>query len=134
MRLQKLNSANEFLLLCEGVLLKNETQNNLILGLADRLVSQPQIGDAKLFYAIFDDSDSELEHQLVKFTRYAVYDRNVMLVAVDVINGETDQPFIVVELKVYPGKEALLIEAMRYVMHRYPAMQTTHHKIDLLEY
>lgn len=58
MRLQKLNSANEFLLLCEGVLLKNETQNNLILGLADRLVSQPQIGDAKLFYAIFDDSDS----------------------------------------------------------------------------
>ena len=84
--------------------------------------------------AIFDDSDSELEHQLVKFTRYAVYDRNVMLVAVDVINGETDQPFIVVELKVYPGKEALLIEAMRYVMHRYPAMQTTHHKIDLLEY
>lgn len=67
--------------------------------------------------------------QVVTFKRLMAYHRDTIFIAVDSINGELR----VIELKVYRDKEKLLVEAMRFVMHNYPAMQTTYRKIDLID-
>jgi len=94
-------------------------------------------------YLLFDDFDVALvaakneaitydcrdAPQVVSFDRRAVYDRDTIFIAVDSINGDLR----VIELKVYRNNQKLLLEAMRFVMHHFPAMQTTHRKIDLID-
>ncbi len=67
---------------------------------------------------------------VVEFVRRMVYQRDALYMAVDAINDS----WRVIELKVYPDKLPLLIEAMHFAMHYFPALQTTDHKIDLIEF
>tara|TARA_Y100001935_G_scaffold247856_1_gene244270 strand:+ start:489 stop:1733 length:1245 start_codon:yes stop_codon:yes gene_type:complete len=70
----------------------------------------------------------------IRFERRMVYDPNIMLLAVDRLyeegkpNGHT-----VIEVKVYPEKLELLIEAMHFIMHQFPALQTTDPKLALID-
>jgi len=75
---------------------------------------------------------AEKQPTAVCFTRRMVYDRDALFIAVDSID-HCQHSFRVVELKVYPDKLPLLVEAMHFVMHTFPAMQTTDRKIDLIE-
>lgn len=59
-----------------------------------------------------------------------VHQKDTLFIAVDSINDS----YRVIELKAYPAKLELLIEAMHFVMHYFPAMQTTDNKIDLIEF
>ncbi len=47
-------NSSEFLAKCESTLLKDETQNNLILGLADALSKRKRIGNGELYFSIHD--------------------------------------------------------------------------------
>ena len=66
----------------------------------------------------------------IQFVRRMVYKRDTLYLAVDSINDS----YCVIEVKAYPDKLEALIEAMHFVMHHFPAMQTTDHKIDLIEF
>lgn len=93
-------------------------------------------------YRMFSDFDTALvvakneaaelgckdKPQKIEFQRFMAYRSDTIFIAVDSINGDLR----VIELKVYHDKPKLLIEAMRFVMHHYPARQTTHRKIDLM--
>jgi hypothetical protein len=67
---------------------------------------------------------------IIDFDRYMVADHDTLYMAVDAVNDS----WRVIELKVYPDKLQLLIEAMHFVMHYFPAQQTTDRKIDLIEF
>lgn len=51
---EKFKDANEFLLHCETLMLMNETENNLILGLADAMVKKSREVSSPLFYGVFE--------------------------------------------------------------------------------
>lgn len=51
----KYKDINSFLEANEDSLLKNESLNNLILGLASRMKTNPDFGDGQLFYSILND-------------------------------------------------------------------------------
>jgi predicted GNAT family acetyltransferase len=57
MKINQYSTANEFLLKCEVILLENETQNNLILGLADSLAKRKRQGNGELFFSIEDGGE-----------------------------------------------------------------------------
>lgn len=69
----------------------------------------------------------------IYFTRNVAYDLNSILVSTDRVFGEGLGEFTVLEMKAYLNKnaKATLIEAMRYVMLKYPVIQTTHSKKTL---
>ena len=54
MKINQYTTASQFLEKCENVLLKNETQNNLILGLADSLLKRKREGNGTLFFSFED--------------------------------------------------------------------------------
>lgn len=65
--------------------------------------------------------------QPVKFVRRMVR-KEELLVSVDTLDG-----FQLIEIKAYPQYAKHLKEAMRFVMHHFPATQMTHGKSDLLK-
>ena len=71
---------------------------------------------------------------LIEFERRMVYDPNIMLLAVDKLYAEgKPNGHTVIEVKVYPEKLELLIEAMHFIMHQFPALQTTDPKLALID-
>lgn len=74
-------------------------------------------------------SPTAAPYQKISFERRMVSKPDALLLAVDKINDDLR----VIEVKVYPEKLELLIEAMHFVMHTFPAMQTTHPKMALME-
>lgn len=66
----------------------------------------------------------------VQFTRAIVHNPRTLLVSAD--NVDQARPFYVVEIKVRQDRR-LLQEAMRYVMHTLPVLQTTQGKRELTE-
>jgi len=83
----------------------------------------------RLFSRKITTSDTPIK--TIAFCRHAIYNAKSMFVAVDTIKDE-ETNLIVIECKVYPGKEAKLKEAMRYIMRKYDVVQTTHGKSDIL--
>jgi len=65
---------------------------------------------------------------VVKFKRYLLRKQDKIYIAVDQFENRS----CVIEVKVYPAQIELLIEAMHFVMHRFPALQTTRNKTELL--
>jgi predicted GNAT family acetyltransferase len=57
MKINQYTTASEFLNKCENILLEKETQNNLILGLADSLLKRKRKGNGTLFFS-FEDHGS----------------------------------------------------------------------------
>jgi len=62
----------------------------------------------------------------VNFQRISA-NSNVLLVSVD--NIKENNPYYVLELKVYEDVK-LLMKAMRFVMREFPVVQTTHSKLE----
>lgn len=73
------------------------------------------------------------EHHDVFFTREVVRDPKTILVSVDQVSLPNQQHFTVIEIKAHTDTRSrqLLVEAMRYTMLRYEAVQTTHSKSTL---
>ena len=65
----------------------------------------------------------------ISFKRHVVTSPEKIFISVDSID---DQDFAVIEIKAYIGREAKLKEAMRYVMHQFPVLQTTYNKFELV--
>lgn len=65
----------------------------------------------------------------ISFKRHVVTSNDKIFISVDSID---DQDFAVIEIKAYIGREAMLKEAMRYVMHQFPVLQTTYNKFELV--
>ncbi|HRW22007.1 MAG TPA: hypothetical protein P5509_08540, partial [Bacteroidales bacterium] len=73
-------------------------------------------------------NNEKIEH--IIFKRQVVNNPETLLVSVDSVHGKTE-PFYLVELKVFKDKKTLL-SAMKYIMHEFTVVQTTHGKHDLL--
>jgi hypothetical protein len=67
------------------------------------------------------------ESAKIEFIRQVVNDPT-LLISIDTVNDS----YHVVEIKAYPQHSDKLKAAMRYVMYKYPVMQITHGKSDLL--
>ena len=65
----------------------------------------------------------------IVFKRRIIRDPNSLFISVDTI---CESGTIVVEIKAYHENCRLLKEAMRFIMHRFPVLQTTHGKADLV--
>lgn len=64
----------------------------------------------------------------IEFIRRMVHAPEALFIAIDSINDS----YRVIEIKAYAEKLPLLIEAMHFVMHHFPALQTTDRKVDLI--
>jgi len=83
----------------------------------------------RLYFRKITTSNSPVKK--IKFSRQAFYSPKSMFVAIDTIEDQ-ETPFVVIEFKVYQEKQKLLKEAMRFIMHKYKVVQTTHGKSELL--
>lgn len=66
----------------------------------------------------------------IQFHRFIAVSSEELFVSVDVIDSY-ETPYAVIEIKAYVGREDLMIQAMRYIMTKYPVVQITHNKLDL---
>jgi hypothetical protein len=76
-------------------------------------------------------SRKSLESIEVNFLRNVAYNKD-MLVSLDLMHNQEQVPFYLIEIKSYNKMVGLLEQAMRYVMRRFPVLETTHEKEDLV--